>query len=221
MLPPPTPLTTRNTTPFPTMPGSLFPRSESLIPEAIPARFQRAVPRPRTPPPPPTPLAKVSEAAEIAEEVGEEIVEEISVMSPRRGRSQSRQQEAIASGSRDRARSSSARESSRHAESSDQAASHPQTVVDEADEPPVRTRPWKGKEREYDTSGEIRVRGKERELREAREDHARNAHERDDGERERDKQRIRMLEEEVARLRAEVRRCPNFSKMNALLKERS
>lgn len=45
----------------------------------------------------------------------------------------------------------------------------------------------------------------EQELREAREDHARNAYERDDSGRARDKQRIRMLEEEVARLRAEVR----------------
>lgn len=63
----------------------------------------------------------------------------------------------------------------------------------------------KGKERAWDTSGEIRVRGKEKELREAREDHARNAHERDDGERGQDKQRIRILEEEIARLRAEVR----------------
>ena len=58
----------------------------------------------------------------------------------------------------------------------------------------ARPRPSKGKERAYDTSGDIRVRGKERELREAREDHARNAHERDDAERERDKLRIKMLD---------------------------
>ncbi len=73
------------------------------------------------------------------------------------------------------------------------------------DELSQRPRSSKGKERACDTSGEIRVQGKERELREAREDHARNAHDRDDSERDRDKQRIRMLEEEVARLRVEVR----------------
>jgi len=62
----------------------------------------------------------------------------------------------------------------------------------------------RGKERAWDTSGEVQVRGKERELRAVREAHLRNEPARDDEERERDKQRIRMLEEEIARLRAQV-----------------
>lgn len=62
----------------------------------------------------------------------------------------------------------------------------------------------KGKERAYDTSGEVQVRGKERELRAAREAQMRNEPARDNEERERDKKRIRMLEEEIARLRAQV-----------------
>ncbi|KAI0714425.1 hypothetical protein C8T65DRAFT_644282 [Cerioporus squamosus] len=214
MPPPPSPLTTRGTTPFPTMPGSLFARSESLIPEPIPAKFQRAVPRTRTPPPPPTPLAILPESTEDAEQQPEEAAEEGSVMeSPRRGRSQARQREKSADGSRDRPRPSPVPKSSGHAESSSRAASNPRTSLDEPSEPPTRPRSSKGKERAYDTSGEVRVRGKERELREAREDHARNAHDRDDNERERDKQRIRMLEEEVARLRAELASKSNGASM--------
>ena len=71
---------------------------------------------------------------------------------------------------------------------------------------PPKSEKAKGKERARDTSGELRVRGKERELRAAREAHARDERNGDDEERERDKQRIRMLEEEIARLRAQVRR---------------
>ncbi|TFK82838.1 hypothetical protein K466DRAFT_556014 [Polyporus arcularius HHB13444] len=186
MPPPPSPLTTRGSTPFPTMPGSLFSRSESLIPEPIPAKFQRT--RPRTPPPPPTPSANLPVLAEDAEQENEEAAERSTVESPRRGRSQDRRRE----------RSADRRESSRHAS---RAASTSRPSMDELSE---RPRSSKGKERACDTSGEIRVQGKERELREAREDHARNAHDRDDSERDRDKQRIRMLEEEVARLRVEL-----------------
>ena len=63
----------------------------------------------------------------------------------------------------------------------------------------------KGKERARDTSGELHVRGKERELRAAREAHARKEPGSDDDEREYDRQRIRILEDEIARLRAQVR----------------
>jgi len=58
---------------------------------------------------------------------------------------------------------------------------------------------------EADTSSEIRVRGKESELRAAREAHARILPTADEEERERDKIRIKLLEEEVERLRAQVR----------------
>ncbi|RPD60995.1 hypothetical protein L226DRAFT_462661 [Lentinus tigrinus ALCF2SS1-7] len=204
MPPPPSPLTTRGTTPFPTMPGSLFARSESLIPEPIPARFQRAVPRPRTPPPPPTPLPQVPASGEDAERESEEVVEGRSIESPRRGRSQDRQPELSPHSSRDHAGPSPVRESSQHVNSSSRATSLPRSSLDKSVQPSMRPRSSKGKERACDMSGEIRVRGKERELREAREDHARNAHERGDDEREQDKKRIRMLEEEVARLRAEL-----------------
>ena len=70
---------------------------------------------------------------------------------------------------------------------------------------PPKSEKAKGKERARDTSRELHVRGKERELSAAREAHARNDSGRDDEERERDKQRIRMLEDEIARLRAQVR----------------
>ncbi|KAI0926275.1 hypothetical protein AcW1_008487 [Taiwanofungus camphoratus] len=62
----------------------------------------------------------------------------------------------------------------------------------------------RGKDLAWDTSGEIRVRGKERELHAAREAHLRNEPARDDEEREHDKRRIRMLEEEIARLKAQL-----------------
>ncbi|CAL1715940.1 unnamed protein product [Somion occarium] len=79
----------------------------------------------------------------------------------------------------------------------------------------------KGKERDMsswdydfsfsgDTSGEVRVRGIERELLEAREEHYRKELEQDPDssayleEREQDKQRIRALEEEVARLKRQL-----------------
>lgn len=55
-----------------------------------------------------------------------------------------------------------------------------------------------------DTSSELRVRGKESELRAAREAHARILPTADEEERERDKLRINFLEEEVERLRAQV-----------------
>uniref|UniRef100_A0A0W0FIZ8 Uncharacterized protein n=1 Tax=Moniliophthora roreri TaxID=221103 RepID=A0A0W0FIZ8_MONRR len=71
-----------------------------------------------------------------------------------------------------------------------------------------------GRHSDLDTSGEIRVRGKERELDEAREEHMRNQQrwdrdrdKADQGQREaweHDKERIRILEEEVRRLREEL-----------------
>ncbi|KAI0636197.1 hypothetical protein C8Q77DRAFT_1208038 [Trametes polyzona] len=204
MPPPPTPMgpppppARRLMTPAPTMPGSLFPRSASMIPETpIP---QRSVPRPRTPtPPPPEPIA------EEAEEEEPEPDPEEPIASPPRGRAQRSHSQRSRERSADIAGPSSARPSSRHGESSERAASSSRRSLDEpAEQPPVRSRSAKGKERAYDTSGEIRVQGMERELRAAKEDHARNVHGRDDSERERDKQRIRMLEEEVARLRAEL-----------------
>lgn len=198
MPPPPTPLTRRTTvpaSPFLTMPGSLFPRSESLIPEAIPAKYQRAVPRPRTPSPPPpsTTVAESSDAAEDA--IGSQPAE-----SPHRGRSHDRARE----NSVDSKRSVGELSVRDHSEVSAPAESNPRRSFDEPLERTARPRSSKGKERAYDTSGDIRVRGKEQELRQAREEQARNATERDDFERERDKVRIKMLEEEVARLRAEV-----------------
>ncbi|KAI0663720.1 hypothetical protein C8Q70DRAFT_906152 [Cubamyces menziesii] len=195
-IPSPPALTARLGTPAPTMPGSLFPRSASLMPET--PIVQRAVPRPRTPTPPPEPIAEEAEEDEVVEEQPRE--------SPSRGRSQDRYSAKFRDKRPETSEPSSVRERSRQSESSERAASSSRRSLDEPEhaEPVARLRSSKGKERACDTSGEIRVRGKERELREAKENHARYAHERDDGERERDKQRIRMLEEEVARLRAEL-----------------
>ncbi|TFY58452.1 hypothetical protein EVJ58_g6410 [Rhodofomes roseus] len=119
-----------------TMPGSFFPRSESLIPESPPSPEpeRRVSWLPRTPSPTPT--------------------------SPRKTEKTLRQIE--------------------------------------------KSEKAKGKERAGDTSGEVQVRGKERELRAAREAHARHEPGRDDDERERDKLRIRMLEDEIAWLRAQL-----------------
>ena len=162
------------------------------MPEAIPTPLKRAVPRPRTPTPPPV----IEEEPEEEEQGGEANVTSTSKLSPRRGRPPSLTREKSVNADRTRP--------SRERESPHRPAS-PEEIQYEPLEPTARSTSRKGKERAWDTSGEIRVRGKEQELREAREDHARNAHGRDDSERERDKQRIRMLEEEVARLRAEVR----------------
>ncbi|KAI0749856.1 hypothetical protein C8Q80DRAFT_1164333 [Daedaleopsis nitida] len=185
MPPPPSPA------PFFTMPGSLFPRSESLMPEPIPAKYQRAVPRPRTPSPPP--LDAVAEATETNGEGLEPPDRQLSE-SPGRGRSTEGRTER-ADDIHGVTRRSSARSSSQQSEPSQHGRESAPAAI---------RRSAKGKERAYDTSGETTVKGMEAELREAREDHARNAHERDDGEGEKDKRRIRMLEEEVARLRAQL-----------------
>ncbi|KAJ7183109.1 hypothetical protein C8R46DRAFT_1065897 [Mycena filopes] len=98
-------------------------------------------------------------------------------------------------------------------------------VVPPEDDSPRLTSREKGKGRardfeEADTSGQVRVKGKERELSAAREEQKRNEErrwERDkmkdkqdeaerDREREKDKERIRMLEGEIQRLKNEVRR---------------
>ncbi|KAI0366310.1 hypothetical protein BV20DRAFT_972034 [Pilatotrama ljubarskyi] len=213
MPPPPTPMRPPPSpaehlmTPAPTMPGSLFPRSASLMPEPIPSNLNRAVPRPRTPTPPPEPIQE--ERAPVCDDG----VDESPTQAPRRQPSRDDQAREQSDRIADAAGPSSLAETSRRSESSERGASSSGKSLDEAAEPAPRARSAKGKERAYDTSGEIRVRGKERELREAREDHARNAHERDDSERERDKQRIRMLEEEVARLRAELALKTNASMM--------
>ncbi|KAH9943719.1 hypothetical protein B0H21DRAFT_748224 [Amylocystis lapponica] len=83
------------------------------------------------------------------------------------------------------------------------------TDEDEAEEEdleyiPSKTAKAKGKQRALDTSGEIQVQGKERELRAAREAHSRSEAARDIEERERDKERIRMLEEEIGCLKAQL-----------------
>ncbi|PIL29869.1 hypothetical protein GSI_08076 [Ganoderma sinense ZZ0214-1] len=201
MPPPPTPQTTRNSLPFPTMPGSFFERSASLMPESAPTPYRRVVPCPRTPLPPPI----IEEETEEEEQTDDQPVASTSNPSPRRGRSRSTGRRK--SVDTDRPEPSQERESSEHGVSS-RPPSKSRRSIEEPDaeplEPAARVPSRKGKERAWDTSGEIRVRGKEEELREAREDHARNAHDRDDGEREQDKQRIRILEEEVARLRAEL-----------------
>ncbi len=87
---------------------------------------------------------------------------------------------------------------------------------DVGDYPPRISAAAKGKQRasmdlvDGDTSGHIRVRGKEQELFTAREQLRRNEERFDDrpevdnNERERDKEKIKMLEEEVKRLREEV-----------------
>ena len=87
--------------------------------------------------------------------------------------------------------------------------------------PESSTRPWKGKERAYDfsfavdpdSSDVIRMRGKEKELDDAREEHREKEQKRRTGgatmesevDPSRDKARIRALEEEIQQLRAEVR----------------
>ncbi|KAH9930140.1 uncharacterized protein B0H18DRAFT_1084017 [Fomitopsis serialis] len=76
--------------------------------------------------------------------------------------------------------------------------------VEQTRPPTEKSEKAKGKERAWDTSGEVQVRGKERELRAAREAQARDEPGRDDEERECDKLRIRMLEEEITRLRAQL-----------------
>ncbi|KAI0833716.1 hypothetical protein BC628DRAFT_1308678 [Trametes gibbosa] len=194
-------------TPVVTMPGSLFPRSASLMPEPIPAHHRRAVPRMRTPTPPP------EEPEPVEEEAPLEPFADAQEQSPRRGRAHDHARERSRGRSVDDAGPSAARESSRHSETSSRAASSSRRPLEQPAETASRVRSLKGKERACDTSGEIRVRGKEQELREAREDHARNVHDRDDDERERDKRRIRMLEEEVARLRVELALKTNASMM--------
>jgi hypothetical protein len=70
----------------------------------------------------------------------------------------------------------------------------------------------KGRASEADTSGEICIRGKELELVAASEEHQRNERERErysdvrqaEVERTRDKERIRVLEQEIIRLKEEV-----------------
>ncbi|KAI0350033.1 hypothetical protein OH77DRAFT_1525180 [Trametes cingulata] len=213
MPPPPTPIRPPSSpamplmTPAPTMPGSLFPRSASLMPEPIPSNLKRAVPRPRTPTPPPQPTA------EEAASVHEEGINESPLQSPGRRRSRENLARIPSDRSTDGPEPSSVSEITWRSEHSEQVASSSRGSLDEPAELVPKARSAKGKERACDTSGEIRVRGKERELREAREEHARNAHERDGSERERDKQRIRMLEEEVARLRAELALKSNGSMM--------
>ena len=162
------------------------------MPESAPTPYRRAVRRARTPSPPPA----IEEETEEEEQADAHPIASTSSSSPRRGRSESLQ------------RDKSERESPGHGISSCPSSTSKRSTEEprtESLEPIARMVSRKGKERAWDTSGEIRVRGKEKELREAREDHARNAHERDDGERGQDKQRIRILEEEIARLRAEVR----------------
>ncbi|GBE88507.1 hypothetical protein SCP_1303230 [Sparassis crispa] len=83
----------------------------------------------------------------------------------------------------------------------------PDPERDEGDTPPDEDVPTKsakakGKERAWDTSGELRVRGKEQELRAVREASVQPS--RDSEERERDKARIRMLEQEIAQLKAQL-----------------
>ncbi|EIW57775.1 uncharacterized protein TRAVEDRAFT_59336 [Trametes versicolor FP-101664 SS1] len=185
-------------TPAPTMPGSLFPRSASLMPETVPRKHQRAVPRLRTPTPPPPPIEPIVEEAE--PETAQSEHEE----SSRRGRTLKTRTDQTRDRSAEVAAPSPVRESSRHSNASGRDASSSRRSLDEPVEPVHRPRSSKGKERAWDTSGEVRVRGKERELQEAREEHERHSRDRGDGERDHDKQRIRMLEEEVARLRAEL-----------------
>ena len=182
------------------MPGSLFPRSASLMPETPVPQPRRAVPIPRTPSPP---LQTAKEPEPPVPEEADPVNEEADA-TPRREHSIGRGRRKSTTAREGDAGPSAVRGSSRHSDSSSQAASSSRRSLEDAPEPVARLKSAKGKERACDTSGEIRVRGKERELREAREEHARNAHERDDGERDQDKKRIRMLEEEVARLRAEV-----------------
>lgn len=178
------------------MPGSFFERSASLMPESAPTPYRRVVPRPRTPSPPPV----IEEEPEQEEQAYDQPATSTSNPSPRRGRSRSTGKEK--SVGTDQPGPSQERESSRPRSPSKRSIEEPEA---EPFEPTARLPSRKGKERAWDTSGEIRVRGKEKELREAKEHHARNVHDGDDGEREQDKQRIRVLEEEVARLRAEVR----------------
>lgn len=73
-------------------------------------------------------------------------------------------------------------------------------------DPPCDKGKGKAVDVEANTSGEIRVRGKERELAAAKADQRRREDSDEESESsQRDKERIRMLEEEIARLREEVR----------------
>ncbi|CDO76510.1 hypothetical protein BN946_scf184361.g9 [Trametes cinnabarina] len=197
MPPPPTPVrplpspSERLMTPAPTMPGSLFPRSASLMPEPVPRNVHRAVLRLHTPAPPPEAILEGAE-------------DESDEPRPERPELRGLSREGRASKTRDDDDTIAGPLSTQEGSGERDNSSRRSLDEPEGKEPVARPRSAKGKERACDTSGELRVRGKERELRQAREEHARTAHERDVDERERDKARIRMLEEEVARLRAEL-----------------
>ncbi|KAF9818776.1 hypothetical protein IEO21_02556 [Rhodonia placenta] len=219
--PPPLPALLQSRRAAATMPGSLFPRSESLQPDlmssppvapfagrSVPLRTPSPIPRATRATREKTTRSEQDERASDDTETdrGRVVAENADVPDKtrkRNARSKSRNRR-----DESRSRDGNTKEKARNV--------HAEDARDESDETEVEGASWatskgKGKERAHDTSGEIRVRGKERELHAAREAQLRNEPGSDDEERERDKQRIRMLEEEIVRLRAQLATRNNTS----------
>lgn len=186
-----------------TMPGSLFPRSASTQPESPPRYPDDAEPR------------QVRWAAD--------------VVSPPRARHEA---EPLPSPSRVAPSVTAGVERFHVGPDEDPSVlPSPKGKAREQDHSPRFSTREKGKGRAFDfedadTSGEVRVKGKERELVAAREEQKRNEErrwERDkekdradeveaqrERDREKDKERIRMLEDEILRLKQEVCPCSVF-----------
>ncbi|KZT06023.1 uncharacterized protein LAESUDRAFT_759566 [Laetiporus sulphureus 93-53] len=220
-----------------TMPGSFFPRSESLMPDPMSAEMAR---RAGVLPPSPGPSAETPAPSHLPTPQPARKSNDIS----RRGSKSSRSDTGADCDARRDAKApsvGSATPADRRADetrktkakgwddlSTEEALNNLDAELSrKSNNPPTRSKPVaarssgrssveggtsmvaksakaKGKERACDTSGEVRVRGKEEELRAAREAHMRVEPGRDEQEQARDKQRIKVLEEEIMRLKAQL-----------------
>ncbi|KIM84785.1 hypothetical protein PILCRDRAFT_817582 [Piloderma croceum F 1598] len=210
------------------MPGSLFPRSPSLLPDLPPhymderddrrVRFENEGPsRPRDIPHPRTPFDKATSGS-YSSPVSASMspLDRRGVPSVRDAVRRFRVEDANASILLPRETVSPGKGKGK-AREDEYTVSPPPSSRDKGKQ---RARDVDGHEHEYmhaaETSDEVRVRGKERELVEARDKQMRRERrkERDrdtdvDGrEREKDKERIRMLEEEIRKLKEELSKRP-------------
>jgi hypothetical protein len=206
------------------MPGSLFPRSPSLLPDSPPhyiderddrrVRFENEGPsRPRDIPHPRTPFDKATSGS-YSSPVSTSMspLDRRGVPSVRDAVRRFRVEDANASILLPRETVSPGKGKGK-AREDEYTVSRPPSSRDKGKQ---RARDVDGHEHEYvhaaETSGEVRVRGKERELVEAKEEQMRRGRRKerdrytdvDEREREKDKEKIKMLEEEIRKLKEEV-----------------
>ncbi|KAF7789746.1 hypothetical protein EIP86_000692 [Pleurotus ostreatoroseus] len=230
----------RNKKPYTTMPGSLFPRSASLEPDPTPAfaRVKGTRPQMRYAPNARSPLYQTIETIVEQGETSQRIDTVVanspgSSANPFLVRDDAQDgpptPKGIVSTSYAAARFLNERHPTPRSSPSPMAALTPEApsvyedvdedVDEDEDDQQIRVSISKGKERAHDesyefphaeTSQEIRIRGKEDELQQARDDQYRKEQELDPDttlaleEHERDKERIKFLEAEVMRLRDEL-----------------